>query len=62
MVRGNRLVGAVLLGDQRLSESLRYLIEHETDITPIRAALLAPDERLAADLVAFAEQARVHNP
>jgi NAD(P)H-nitrite reductase large subunit len=62
MVRGNRLVGAVLLGDQSLSESLRYLIEHETDITPIRAALLAPDERLTANLVAFAEQARVQNP
>jgi NAD(P)H-nitrite reductase large subunit len=62
MVRGDRLVGAVLLGDQRLAEPLRYLIEHETDITPIREALLAPDESLAANLAAFAEQARARNP
>ena len=58
MVRGNRLVGAVLLGDQRLSEPLRYLIEQETDVTPIREALLAPDGNAAATLVDFAEQAR----
>jgi NAD(P)H-nitrite reductase large subunit len=62
MVRGDRLVGAVLLGDQRLSEPLRYLIEHETDITPIREALTAPDGNPAAALLAFAEQARVHGP
>jgi NAD(P)H-nitrite reductase large subunit len=62
VLRGDRLVGAVLLGDQRLSEPLRYLIEHETDITPIREALLAPDRNLAATLLAFAEQVRVQSP
>jgi NAD(P)H-nitrite reductase large subunit len=59
VLRGDRLVGAVLLGDQRLSEPL---IEHETDITPIREALLAPDRNLAATLLAFAEQVRVQSP
>jgi hypothetical protein len=62
VVRGDHLVGAVLLGDQRLAEPLRYLIEHETDVTPIREALLAPDGNQAATLLAFAEQARVHSP
>jgi NAD(P)H-nitrite reductase large subunit len=58
MVRGDRIVGAVLLGDQRLSEPLRYLIEHETDIAPIRAALVAPDQNPVALVLAFAVQAR----
>ena len=58
MVRGDHIVGAVLLGDQRLSEPLRYLIEQETDITPIRASLLTPDGNPAATILAFAAQAR----
>jgi NAD(P)H-nitrite reductase large subunit len=62
VVRGDRLVGAVLLGDQRLSEPLRYLIEHETDITPIRQTVLAPDGNTAATLLAFAELRRVERP
>jgi NAD(P)H-nitrite reductase large subunit len=62
VLRGDRIVGAVLLGDQRLSEPLRTLIEHETDISPIREALLAPDGTLAAKLLAFAEQVRAHRP
>ena len=62
MLRGDHIVGAVLLGDQRLSEPLRYLIEHETDIAPIRTALLAPDGNAAATLLAFAAQARVLGP
>jgi NAD(P)H-nitrite reductase large subunit len=62
VLRGDRLVGAVLLGDQRLSEPLRSLIQQETDISPIRQALTAPDGSLAATLLAFAERARAHNP
>jgi len=62
VVRGDRVVGAVLLGDQRLSEPLRYLIEHETDITPIRETLLAPDGDTAAALQAFADQRRAECP
>ena len=62
VLRGNRIVGAVLLGDQRLSEPLRYLIEHDTDITPIREVLLAPEEGTAAAVGAFVELARVQSP
>jgi NAD(P)H-nitrite reductase large subunit len=62
VLRGDRLAGAVLLGDQRLSEPLRTLIEQETDISPIRQALLTPDGNLPAVLLAFAEKARAHSP
>ena len=62
VLRADRVVGAVLLGDQRLSEPLRYLIEHETDISPIRETLLAPDADVAATLLAFAASSGVAGP
>jgi len=59
VLRGNRLVGAVLLGDQRLAEPLRDLIEHQTDIGPIRETLLAPDATTAEAITVFAGLSRV---
>jgi NAD(P)H-nitrite reductase large subunit len=52
------LIGAVLMGDQRLSLPLQRLISEQTDITPIRAQLLAPNAPLAALLTTFAEGVR----
>lgn len=49
------LIGAVLMGDQRLSLPLQRLISEQTDITPIRAQLLAPHAPLAALLTRFAD-------
>lgn len=52
------LIGAVLMGDQRLSLPLQRLISEQTDITPIRAQLLASNAPLAALLTRFAEGIR----
>jgi NAD(P)H-nitrite reductase large subunit len=52
------LVGAVLMGDQRLSRALQRLIGEQIDITPIRAQLLAPHAPLAALLARFADSNR----
>lgn len=41
------LRGALVMGEQTLSRPLQHLIENEIDITPIRAALFAPE----ADLI-----------
>lgn len=42
MVRGERIVGAVVMGDQSLSRPLHWLIAAQADIGPIRTALLEP--------------------
>jgi len=50
LVGQKTLVGAVVMGDQRPSRPLQRLIGEGTDITPIRARLLAPHAPLAAIL------------
>lgn len=55
LVGQTTLVGAVLMGDQRLSHPLQRLIGQQIDISPIRAQLLAPNAPLAALLTAFAQ-------
>lgn len=46
VLRENRIVGALLLGNQDLADPLRDLIEHQVDISPERAALLSGGARL----------------
>jgi NAD(P)H-nitrite reductase large subunit len=58
LVGPSTLIGAVLMGDQRLSRPLQRLISEQTDITPIRAQLLAPNAPLAALLTRLAESDR----
>jgi hypothetical protein len=53
LVGQTTLVGAVLMGDQRLSLPLQRLIGEQIDITPIRSQLLAPGAPLAALIVRF---------
>ena len=57
VLRGNRLIGAVLIGDgdQTLAEPLRYLIEREIDITPIAGALFGSEPNLTEIVPPFAE-------
>lgn len=50
------LIGAVVMGDQRLSRPLQRLIGAAVDITPIRERLLAPHAPLAAILTEFASR------
>ncbi len=56
MVGERHLLGAVLIGDQKLSGILQTLIREQIDITPIRAALLDPNADLPHLLLEFASQ------
>ncbi len=51
MVGEHTLLGAIVMGDQTLSQPLHHLITHQVDITPIRDSLLQPTPNLA-DLIA----------
>jgi NAD(P)H-nitrite reductase large subunit len=57
-IQGNRLAGAVIMGDQRLATPARYLIEQAIDLGPVRADLLAPGADLAQVLLPFHEAVR----
>jgi NAD(P)H-nitrite reductase large subunit len=43
ILAGERILGALIMGDQSLSKPLQYLISKAVDITPIRRDLLARD-------------------
>lgn len=58
MVGERHLVGAIVMGDQKLSSPLQALIGWKVDISPIRAALLAPNAPLADILAAFWTQVK----
>jgi nitrite reductase (NADH) large subunit len=47
IIKDNRLVGAILVGDQTLSGTLRHLIEEQVNIGPILPALRIPDVNVA---------------
>jgi NAD(P)H-nitrite reductase large subunit len=53
MVGETRLLGAVVMGDQKLSAPLQSLIRDQADITPIRPRLLAPHAPIADILAEF---------
>ena len=46
-LRGNRLAGALVMGDQSLSLTLQRLVRGQHDISELRHALTAPGARLA---------------
>lgn len=51
LVGGKTLLGAVVMGDQKLSLPLQRIVLEEIDISPIRERLLSPDARIA-DVIA----------
>jgi NAD(P)H-nitrite reductase large subunit len=51
LIGGDRLIGAIVMGDQTLSQPLHHLISHQVNIAAIRDELLDPDGRLAGSLV-----------
>lgn len=53
MVGETHLLGAIVMGDQKLSAPLQKLIRERVDITPIRSRLLAPNAPLADVLAEF---------
>ncbi len=58
MVGRTTLLGAIVMGDQKLSQPIHQLVARQIDITPIRGQLLAPDARIGEVLAAFWEKAR----
>ncbi|HET7011775.1 MAG TPA: FAD-dependent oxidoreductase [Anaerolineales bacterium] len=57
LVGEKQLVGAVVMGDQRLSRPLQHLIREAVDIRPVRDQLLHEPQRLPAILGSFASAA-----
>jgi nitrite reductase (NADH) large subunit len=53
MLGENHILGAIVMGDQTLSTALHTIIRGKIDISPIRAALLAPGARIADILAGF---------
>ena len=53
MVAENTIVGAIVMGDQKLSGALQAIVRDRIDIGSIRAQLLAPNAPLADILAQF---------
>jgi NADPH-dependent 2,4-dienoyl-CoA reductase/sulfur reductase-like enzyme len=53
LVGERTLAGAVVMGDQGLSQPLQHLIAQQADITPIRDQLLEPTTRLGELILRF---------
>jgi NADPH-dependent 2,4-dienoyl-CoA reductase/sulfur reductase-like enzyme len=53
MVGQRHLLGAILMGDQTLSQPLHHLISQQADISPIRDRLLDEHEKLGDLIAAF---------
>lgn len=56
LVGKNTLVGAIVMGDQRLSQPLQNLVAAQVDISPIRDRLLQPDTNLGDLVIQFWER------
>jgi hypothetical protein len=46
-------MGAIVMGDQKLSTALQSIVRDKVDISPIHSALLAPDAPVADILARF---------
>lgn len=55
VVSGRVIVGAVVMGDQRVSHALAHLVGEEVDISPLRPALTTDPERAMDLLLDFCE-------
>ena len=53
MVGDNKLLGAILMGDQSLSRPLEELVAEEADISPIRPQLITPGTDLGETILNF---------
>ncbi len=47
------ITGALIMGDQRISHPVQYLIQHQVDISPIREELLTKENDLAEIILEF---------
>ena len=53
VISGEQLVGALIIGEQTLSDPIRYLIENEINIATMRADLEAGGRRMKAQLLRY---------
>ena len=53
LVGKNTIVGAILMGDQNLSQPLQQLVAAQVDITPVRDQLLAPNAKIGEIVTQF---------
>lgn len=53
MVTGKNIVGAILMGDQKLSAALQTIVRERVDISSIREQLLVPNAPIADILAGF---------
>jgi hypothetical protein len=58
LLDGNRLAGALVIGEQSLADPLRDLINWQTDIAPLRAALTAGGPGMPEQIREFWRQVR----
>ncbi|HNB50565.1 MAG TPA: FAD-dependent oxidoreductase [Anaerolineales bacterium] len=56
MVGEKTLLGAIVMGDQKLSQPIHQIVAQQVDITPIRAQLLAPNARIGEVIATYWEQ------
>lgn len=61
MIGEKHILGAVVMGDQKLSRALQSLVTQKTDITSIRAQLLGPQAPIADILAQFWSMAQSLN-
>ncbi len=61
MIAGRHIVGAIIMGNQLLSQPLYRMIAGQADIAPVREQLLRPGAPIADILAAFWEQWRVQD-
>jgi NAD(P)H-nitrite reductase large subunit len=53
MIGENHILGAIVMGDQKLSSALQTIVRERIDISSIRVELLAPNAHIADILAAF---------
>ena len=53
MVANKTIVGAIVMGDQKLSSALQTIVRERGDITPIRTQLIAPGAPIADIMAHF---------
>jgi NAD(P)H-nitrite reductase large subunit len=53
MVGEQNLLGALVMGDQKISKPLKEMINAQVDITPIRTQLLQSNARLGQSVMEY---------
>jgi nitrite reductase (NADH) large subunit len=61
MVGEKTVIGAIVMGDQKLSLPLEKIISEHVDISPIRERLLAPNVKVGDVITEFWSQSRLRN-